>query len=480
MRTTINTASLTSLLGCLILFGASCGPGAEEDANAESNNVTQNKAENKSPGGNNAMTPEKMKEAKDEIDPGVTCMQQGCASDKWQRALPSRDTVSISFGGSGTSAPRNLSFDAAGFATGEISSDYQDLEAYIGEINDLLDDVFLTIEEVGALPPEVEEDGFARWRLTQDGYDVIVEVATEDEVNYEIWVDAVDSGVLFERAESGLTGSMVLDEDGNKESFDFLLDLEDFGVFDDIEVTSEIAITARPFDGGLFVYTYDFVELDAQSASLAETTYWVFEPGSGAIEHSYVADDGFEASAGELYGRWDVDGGRLDGFVGILDAQGDVWNVVTSNCWGGGGIETFDGIIAIDAGEVYAETLGEPGDCLFEVLDGNPDPILEIAEIFETYGWENADEYGNFPDEVELGEWDDDFEPDLGNNDPGLCLEDASFIEDEVAFCDEATIDLSSECSTDGADLLTACADAIELAAECEGLLDVACSFLYE
>lgn len=469
------------LLGCVVMFGASCGPDASEEAqhNAQQEkgdmDPTQPDPMQPDP---TMMTPEK-KEAKKEIDPGVECKQAACASQKWQRALPSRDTVSISFAGS-TSSTRSLPIEQAGLLIGETSSAYEDLDDYIGEINDLLDDVFLTVEEAGALEPEVEEDGFARWRLTEDGYDVIVEVSTEDSVNYEIWVDAVDSGSLFERAESGLTGSMVINEDGSKESFEFTLDLEDFSVFDDIEVSSEIVITAEPFDEGLFVYTYDFAELDAQSIAFSQTTYWVFEPGSGAIEHSYAAEDGLEASAGEIYGRWDQDGGRMDGFVAIEDAEGDAWNVIASNCWGMGGVETFDGLISIDADEVYAETLGEPGDCIFEVLEGNPDPIEEIATIFNTYGWEEADQYSAFPDELDLGDWDDDFDDGMDpNNNSGVCLEDALFIEEEVEYCEETVIELSSSCEEGDDAELSACADAIEFYDECEGIYDDACGFLF-
>ena len=462
-----------------------CGP-VEEDTNNEQDASMQTQDDNNAMAQPDdmtpTMTPEEKKEGKEQVDPGVTCTQAACASEKWQRALPTRNTVSIGF--SSGSSTRKQSFDSLGFVTGETSEAYIDLSDYIDEINDLMDDVFLTIEEAGELEPEEETDGYARWRLTQGSYDVVVELATDDGVTYDIWVDAVDSGVLFERAESGLTGSIVLNEDGTKESFEFLLDLEDFGVFDDIEVSSEIVITAEPFDEGLFVYTYDFAELDAQSATLAQTTYWLFEPGSGAIEHSYIADDGFEASEGEIYGRWDNDGGRLDSYVSIADSQGDYWEVVNSNCWAGGGAEVFDGLMSLHESEIYAETLGEPEDCVFEVLDGHPDPIKSIEDLFNTYGWEEADSYGDFPDELELGEWDDDYEDGGEVIDPvddELCLDAAAFVEEELAYCEEVSIELDSLCS-EGADLeLQACADAIsDNDIECEGLFDDACAFLYE
>ncbi len=211
-----------------LLLSTACGPA--EEAPKTTNNAPKRPA------------PE-MKAARDKVDPGVSCAASACANPKWQRALPSRDTVLIAFGGANT-----RSLGGIHHVTETPSDAYVELSEHTQELNDLIDDVFLTIEQAGASAPEVEEDGYARWRSNQGDWDVVIELESADGVDFSIWLGIVATGSELPRDQAGLTGTITMAEDGSRESFRFSLELEDFDELDGVEVNAALEISAEPLE----------------------------------------------------------------------------------------------------------------------------------------------------------------------------------------------------------------------------------------
>lgn len=446
----------TPALLVFVLLSTACGP-AEE-----------------TPKPNNTPTPPapEMKAERDKVDPGVSCTASACADPKWQRALPSRDTVLIDFGGANA-----RSFGGIHQVTEAPSDAYVELSEHTRELNDLIDDVFLTIEQAGASSPEVEEDGYARWRSNQGEWDVVIELESTDGVDFSIWLGVVATGSDLPRDQAGLTGTITMAEDGSRESFRFELELEEFNELDGVEVNAALEISAEPLDDGLWVLEYALAESSEVEIALEKTTYWIYGEGDGALEYAFVAEDGMTSFGGETYARWGADGGRMDAFVSLEDGGGARWDVVHVNCWDAGGLESFDGLLANQGDVPYAETLGEPDDCVFEVMEGHPSPIDAIALLFATQGWEEIKESAQpFPEDLDLGGLDDDIDPGT----PSDCEADAQAVAAEVLACEDIVIDAVSACSAQEEEI-AGCAGAILTAANpCEGLDTAACDFLYE
>jgi hypothetical protein len=340
--------------------------------------------------------------------------------------VPTKKSVSIDFART-SNASANGPVDVSEFGSSvraleTVSPIYQALALYVDDITTEIAEIFDDLQDVATIPPEVEETTLHRWRkpdAEEANLDRVLVLQSPDEREFELVYYLGTTGFDPTEADAVLTGTVYLDANGNKETFDLDVNLDALStILDDFTATGAIQISAMPFDGGAREIWYDFdaVAFDGDAPETSLTTYWIFEEGSGALEYlSSINDE--EAT---VFARWDEGGGRYDHHVQYnFDELGFVDDIAT-NCWNANAAETFDAWAVIDDDlNYYGEIDGFEDDCRFGPVDGHPNPGQDFDNLPAEGEW----------DDLELGELD-------GGGDSPLC-EDDPFDPDCIPFCDE-------------------------------------------
>ena len=327
------------------------------------------------------------------IDP-IPCQVDNCGKDTFRSAIPGRSAVAIDF----KKVSRNLAPKAevekrlrpgAGKdrrVLADFSPYYEFLAVHIDEINLTIDDVFSQIELVAGTEPEIAQDDLHRWRVIDpedENFDIVLTMTTTNDVDFDLEYAIVPANVEPEVIDTILYGNVKLAEDFSRTDFTLIMD---FDIATDItpslELTGELHISAMPFADGSDEIWYDFKEFGTVGGPLISslTTYWLFDDdlGSGALEYL----DSFHDEEATIYARWDDLGGRLDYHLFFTDqTYGDLDEIATG-CWNDTIAETFNAFALLDqALNYYVEIDGAEADCDFGVLDGHPDPGVELQNL---------------------------------------------------------------------------------------------------
>lgn len=461
----MNTRDLV-LFSTTTLVLAACGGEASEPKGSDGPTeiVTQN----------NGVTPiEVTPEERRRVDPRVACGGSFCGDERFLAAIPTRNTVAIRYGQAG-GAPGALA---------DISPAFLAVDEHVAEINGAVDDIFGAIETIAATEPVHAEEDLHVWRAVLDGVDVELQVSTDDGSSYEFALGAGEQGFEFDTASLGVTGTVLLDARGEKESFEFVIAYDELGAFAEDDYVGEFLIRALPTEYGLWKVHYDLAEADAYGETFETTTYWVLGEFEGAMEYAF-ADIDFEGAAeGEVFVRWDESGGRYDAFVLGEDDEIGLYDLVVTDCWDGFGSQVFEAELVVGELDAYASVDGFEDDCAWELVDAHPDAEAELLALFTEYSWEEyAAEYDDF-DSWEDPASNNGVEPtnngvEPTNNGAGdACLDEAQIIYDTLVDCGYETFesDLPAERCFDPV-AVSDCLDALDASFDpCETIVDPVC-----
>ncbi len=358
------------------------------------------------------------------VDPPIPCPSGNCGNESFRRAIPSQDTVRIRFGAQGRRAPGAAGHEpGGGTALEALSPAYDSVDAYVGDINGDIDDIFAGLEELAQATPEIAEDTLHQWRVVDDldpTLDEVLTVASDDGVTYTLDYAVGPTGFDPANAAPILYGTVHVSGD-EKEDFDVTIDLDALtAIVPEADATGDIDIRMQPFAGGFreIWYDLDAVSVGGDPLETSITTYWIFDDGSGALE--YLADfDGAEAT---VYARWSDAGGRYDHHAWYQDPELGPVDEIMTDCWDPLGGQTFSAWAAIDASATwYGAIDGDELDCVYGPVEDHPDPGADFDDL---------------PAE---GEWDDVAFETVGP--APLCEEDPAD-PDCIPFCEDDPADL--------------------------------------
>lgn len=416
----MKTRNLTWL--ALFSMGAvACGPTSDPNGDDSPNVI-------------NTVDPQK-------IDPIVGCNAGYCGEARFRAAIPTRKTLSIRYGTQSS-------------ALAELSEAYGLVGDHVLEINETVEDVFGAIEEIAATEPEVAEDNLHVWRQEIEGIEVVLQISTNDDETFDFALDAGDPGLELDTASLGIAGSVVLDENDNKESFEFIIELDELGYVPEDDFSGEFIVSAMPYADGLWEVNYDISIEDAESSFAESTTYWVLGENDGALEYAYGESDADRDEVGQVFVRWDDAGGRYDAFVQGNDIDNGDYDLIQTECWDGVGGLLFVGEAMFSDVDSYAEFDGDELACEWELEDAHPDADLELIGYFDDESWSDYDDLGGPTNN-------DPINNTPVNNEPvGDCDADAEIMNDALFDCGYETEDVAALCSDPVA--VADCVDALE------------------
>lgn len=418
----------TPLMMIAALTLTACG--SDDGNNSSPNNIQVNNAQQ-----NN--TPDVNK-----VDPKVNCKGDYCGESRFVAAVPTTNTVHINFGSNQQ-------------ALAEIAPAYLATDEHISEINDTVDEVFGVIEEIASLEPTTAEEGLHLWEGDVDGVDFSLEISTDDNQTYDFELDLVD-----DIEDAGVSGTVVLNEDEEKESFEFTIDYAALGDFGD-EIDGTMLIRATPSDFGVWEIVYD-IELNTDETSEFETTtYWAIDGVAGAIEYSYDGDSLEESLSGDVYVVWNENGGRFDSLLTGDTTEFGAFEQLETECWDSVGGQTFAAAAVFSESGDYGEIDGEETDCEFGFEDAHPDLDSTIIIFFDDESWEEYGALDDIPGENNLNNLNNANNVNNVNNDQA-CLAAADVFNDALIFCDFEPENVDDLCLDPDATI--ACADALDIA----------------
>lgn len=402
-------------------------------------------------------TPPKTDEKK-RVDVPVQCKKERCAPASILNAIPTNRTVKIQLGAamqqSSGLRQQSLKPQQEGLSDG-----YEGIVEYVTELNGVLGDTFEEIEQLASNEPEETTETSSLWRKTHPTdaeNELLLFVETQDEKRYDIWLVIVPAGSEFSKEQTALEGHVVLDDNGTKQSFELVT----FFGQDDDQSMGQLNISAEPFEDGLWHLTYDLESMSEEHTDIQLTDYWVFDEDNGALEYSYYTEAQDQETGGQIYARWDNEGGRLDNFVEAADSETNTsYQVVSTYCWSALGMSTFEGhAVALEEG-YYAEVEGDEQSCQFVVMEGHPSPIDAIANIFENATWQSISESAEpFPDSIDYNDPYDEENPPTNTCEDHLDTVEAAYV---VCFTDG--FNRANLCETAATDIAE-CAQEVEQA----------------
>ncbi len=339
-----------------------------------------------------------------DLDPEIPCAADNCGESRFRSAVPSRDTVRIQFAGASQNFinPESNSSPTSGIgstrqALEALSPELAQTEAYVGEINSIVDGLFETFEELASTTPEEESEFLHAWRqISEDdpNVDEILVVTAIDDNSYTIELVMGEAGIAIEEGFSVVSGEVHLDDNEDKTDFEITIDLDAASsVIGGLDSTGAIVLSAQPLDGGLREVWYDFDAVGGIDGptETSRTTYWNFDATSSALE--FVGEEHEELTT--IFVRWDEGGGRYDHHVEWESPDFGIVDEIATNCWDESGAELFDGFALIDSDLSYfGEVDGDEEDCDFGPVDGHPNPSSEFANLPAEGEWQEL-EFGD-------------------------------------------------------------------------------------
>jgi len=296
-----------------------------------------------------------------------TCRVDSCGNESFRRAVPTRADVLIRF--PATAGAKVSTLDA-------VAGTYLWTGDLVGQLNDEVDDVFLTLEDAVSGAPEIADGDVHQWRVPQGSRDAVLRLDRTGDDQFLLTYDVVPTGEQ-PSPDAILAGEVAADAFETTIDLDALTDVEPGA-----SASGQIVLRTQPFANGLAEHWYDFhqVSLDGEPAEDSRLTYWEFTADSAALE--LVGD--FGDRNGAVYVRWDDSGGRYDHHLDVIDGTEEL----LTNCWVGGGAEVFLGAAWTDElGDWTAELDGSEDDCVFG-------PVADLPV--------DADEFDDLP---APGEW---------------------------------------------------------------------------
>jgi hypothetical protein len=331
------------------------------------------------------------------------CKSGNCGQEAFRRAVPTRGEVRIGHPTGRAAAKRARK---KGVATAPpvghtrtaplaaVSPALIDVDDQVGEIDDVVDELFAELEAAAGTTPEVESDTEHVWRSPDPelpGHDDVLEITTANGAVYEVAYYIVPAGAQTGSAQPVISGDVKLATDDDVLDFELDIDLDAYAAIDPVfDGQGLIVVAAMPLAGGLAEHWFDYhdVSFGNGPAETSRTTAWAFEEDSGALE--YVADyDGNDAT---IYARWDAGGGRYDHHTTFTDPDVGLVDEIATNCWSAGGAETFDAWAVIDQDlNFYGELDGEESACEFGPVEDHPSPAADFADLPERGEWETLE-----------------------------------------------------------------------------------------
>lgn len=307
----------------------------------------------------------------------IPCGAASCGKESFRRAIPSASSLKIDFqgtSGSGLKARSSRALEA-------VSPAYLSTAAYVDAINADITAIFDDLEAIAGTAPEVEDDAMHEWREEEGALEEVLHIDSDDGNTFSLMYGVGEPGFELSADAALLTAEVQLDADGDKASFTIDIDLDAWtAALPEADAEGRIHIRAMPFAGGELEVWYDFedVAVGGDTPASSQTTYWIFEGASGALEFLAADDDG----SATAFVRWAEDGGRYDHHVAFDDPDFGTVDEIVTNCWDDTAAETFDASAVLDdQGAFEADLDGEEDSCLFGPVADHPNPGSDFEDL---------------------------------------------------------------------------------------------------